>query len=60
MVEHHFREEEDKIFRDLKEVLSEEKAGAVLDSFNREKELAQTKYPDIPSVTSEQPEIRVH
>jgi uncharacterized protein (TIGR02284 family) len=60
MVEHHFREEEDKIFRHLKEVLSEDKAGEVLDSFNREKELAQTKYPNIPSVTSEQPEIRVH
>lgn len=60
IVEHHLREEEDKIFRNLKEVLSENRAGEVLDSFNREKELAQSKYPDIPSVTSEQPEIRVH
>ena len=60
MVEHHVREEEDKNFRDLKEVLDENKAGQILDSFNREKELAQSKYPNIPSVTSEQPEIRVH
>jgi hypothetical protein len=60
MVEHHLREEEDKIFRDLKETLSENRAGEVLDGFIREKELAQSKYPNIPSVTSEQLEIRVH
>lgn len=60
MVEHHIREEENKIFRDLKDVLSEDRAAEILDSFNREKELAQSKYPNIPSVTSEQPEIRVH
>jgi len=32
----------------------------VLDGFNREKDLAQSKYPNIPAVTLEQPEIRVH
>jgi hemerythrin-like domain-containing protein len=52
MVERHIEAEEQNIFLDLQKVLSESRAKKVLDSFNREKDMARSRFPDIPSITS--------
>ncbi|MEZ4601027.1 MAG: DUF2383 domain-containing protein [Syntrophotaleaceae bacterium] len=58
MVEHHIKEEEETIFEDLRQVLSDKRAKEILDGFNREKEMAKSNYPDIPFVTMQPPGVR--
>jgi iron-sulfur cluster repair protein YtfE (RIC family) len=58
-MEMHFRQEEEKVFADLRRVISERHAGRVLDSFRREKALAARRYPDLPLPTTGAGEIRV-
>ena len=58
LVERHIRREEETIFADLKRVLSERHAGQILEGFRREKDLARTRYPDLPIVSAGVGEIR--
>lgn len=58
-VEEHVREEESTIFADLERVNTERVAQNLISSFRKEKDLAKSKYPDLPIRSVSRPEMRI-
>lgn len=58
-VEEHIQEEESTIFDDLERVNTERAAQNLIDSFRKEKDLARSKYPDLPIRSVSRTEMRI-